>query len=114
MRLQHAFDNAVALLKQTGKTGSKRIFFVTHTDDPYATSVNKAGVRRHLENKVRDLATRGIEFVPFLVSTDEKPFDVAKFWGVSGYRNCTCTHALTQGAILPRSPSSQLRSRTAS
>ena len=42
-----------------------------------------AGVRRHLEERVAQYAARGIEFEPFLLETDERAFDVSRFWGVS-------------------------------
>ncbi|PWN39348.1 SPOC domain-like protein [Ceraceosorus guamensis] len=81
MRIHHAWMNAGAIIKQYAKTGSKRIFFVTQNDDPYAGKMNRDGVGRHLADMVREMAKRQVEFEPFLLETDNQPFDIGKFWG---------------------------------
>ncbi|PWN37744.1 Ku DNA-binding complex, Ku70 subunit [Meira miltonrushii] len=80
-RIHHALGNAEAMLFNTGKAGAKRIFFVTCEDDPMGDKKGKTEQHRLALEKVKSMTRKGIEFEPFLISTDEKEFDTAHFYG---------------------------------
>ncbi|KAF8322618.1 ku70-like protein [Clavulina sp. PMI_390] len=55
------------------KTAIKRIFYVTDEDNP-------GSPEQPSWKRLEDLVAQGISIVPFFISTDEKPFDVNKFY----------------------------------
>lgn len=79
-RIHHAFGNAEAMLFNTGKAGAKRVFFVTNQDDPMGDKKGRAEQHRLALEKVKSMMRRGIEFEPFLISSDQRPFETIHFY----------------------------------
>ncbi|KAI0703839.1 ku70-like protein [Cytidiella melzeri] len=61
------------------KTATKRIFLITDDDDPNA-GVGSERLLTSAKTTLIDLTQAGITIEPFFISTDEKPFDVSKFY----------------------------------
>lgn len=81
VRIHYVLTNAESMLNSAGKTGSRRIFWVTNNDDPYAGRSARTKLHRGALDKIKDMIRRGIETEAFLISTNPaKPFDTAKFY----------------------------------
>ncbi|KAF9507144.1 hypothetical protein BS47DRAFT_1398864 [Hydnum rufescens UP504] len=55
------------------KTAIKRIFYITDEDNP--GSLEGPAVKR-----LEDLAAQGIALIPFFISTEDRPFDISRFY----------------------------------
>jgi ATP-dependent DNA helicase 2 subunit 1 len=80
-RIHHALGNAEAMMLAAGKSGSKRIFYVTNEDDPMGDKKGKTEQQRLALEKVKSMIKRGIEFEPFLVSSEDNTFETVHFYG---------------------------------
>ena len=63
------------------KTASKRIFFITDEDDPHPGNRAERLVKS-AETTLVDLVQAGVSIEPFFISTDDKLFDLDKFYRV--------------------------------
>ncbi|KAL9937407.1 hypothetical protein V8E36_003816 [Tilletia maclaganii] len=94
-RIDHALGNAVHYLMAQGKTGYKRIFFMTNNDDPtvqredvtkpLATDKGKDKAKRQEAVRnclryVKEADTRNIELEPLLISDSQHAFDIERFY----------------------------------
>ncbi|KAE8248683.1 hypothetical protein A4X13_0g5516 [Tilletia indica] len=89
-RIEHALGNAVHYMIAQGKTGYKRIFFMTNDDDPtvYKEDITKPGkstsertdVIRKCLRFVNEAGHRNIELEPLFISSLNHTFDVDKFY----------------------------------
>ncbi|KAG2017394.1 Ku70 [Coprinopsis cinerea AmutBmut pab1-1] len=86
------------------KTATKRVFLITDEDDPHP------GPGRHqlitsARTTLIDLVQAGVTVEPFFISTEEKPFDVSKFYSsVLLPTNLEDDEELQQdGSLLPES-----------
>lgn len=79
-RIHHALGNAEAMMFAAGKTGTKRIFFVTNQDNPMGDKKGRSEQHRLAFEKVRSMMRRGIEFEPFLISSEDHPFETSHFY----------------------------------
>ncbi|KAF9048932.1 SPOC like C-terminal domain-containing protein [Panaeolus papilionaceus] len=61
------------------KTATKRIFLITDQDDPHAGAA-KSRLNTSARTTLVDLAQAGVTVEPFLISTEDKSFDVSKFY----------------------------------
>lgn len=61
------------------KTATKRVFLVTDEDNPHP-GTGKDRLTVAARTTLIDLVQAGIVVEPFFISTDEKPFDVSKFY----------------------------------
>ncbi|KDR78542.1 hypothetical protein GALMADRAFT_243950 [Galerina marginata CBS 339.88] len=61
------------------KTASKRVFLITDEDDPHPRTGSKQLITSARTTLI-DLTQAGVTVEPFFISTDEKPFDVSKFY----------------------------------
>ncbi|KAK7043879.1 ATP-dependent DNA helicase II subunit 1 [Paramarasmius palmivorus] len=61
------------------KTATKRVFLITDEDNPHAGPGSKQLVTS-ARTTLTDLTQAGVTVEPFFISTDEKPFDVHKFY----------------------------------
>ncbi|EJD49609.1 Ku DNA-binding complex, Ku70 subunit [Auricularia subglabra TFB-10046 SS5] len=59
------------------KTGTKRVFLITNEDDPHPKNSILMGTAKV---NLQDLRQVGVEVLPFFIGSDEKPFDVNKFY----------------------------------
>jgi ATP-dependent DNA helicase 2 subunit 1 len=80
VRIHYALGNAESMLNSAGKTGSRRIFFVTNNDDPYRGRSAKGKLQKNALEKIKEMRRRGIEFEAFLISTPGKPFSTDLFY----------------------------------
>lgn len=80
MKTHCALGNAESMLTSAGKTGSRRIFFVTDTDDPYYGRPAKDKLRATAFEKTKEMRRRGIEFQAFFISTPEHRFDTKPYY----------------------------------
>lgn len=80
IRVHYALGNAEALLTSAGKTGSRRIFYVTNNDDPYAGRSAKTKLQKSALEKIKDMRKKGIEFEAFFISSQDRVFDVNAFY----------------------------------
>ncbi|EIN06584.1 Ku DNA-binding complex Ku70 subunit [Punctularia strigosozonata HHB-11173 SS5] len=66
------------------KTATKRIFLITDEDDPtpsgYDTSAAKEKLITSAQTTLTDLTQAGIMVEPFFISTEERSFDIGKFY----------------------------------
>ncbi|THU98368.1 Ku DNA-binding complex Ku70 subunit [Dendrothele bispora CBS 962.96] len=60
------------------KTASKRVFLITDRDDPQL--VKGRQLITSARTNLRDMMNAGITIEPFFISTEEKPFDMSKFY----------------------------------
>ncbi|CAO1612644.1 unnamed protein product [Jaminaea pallidilutea] len=81
VRIHYALSNAESMLNSAGKTGSRRIFFVTNIDDPYQGRSAKHKLQLNALEKIKDMRRRGIEFEAFFISMEDHVFDVGAFYG---------------------------------
>ncbi|KAL0945330.1 hypothetical protein HGRIS_000828 [Hohenbuehelia grisea] len=61
------------------KTASKRVFLITDEDDPHSGAGSQQLITS-ARNTLIDLTQAGVTVEPFFISTDEKAFDVSKFY----------------------------------
>ncbi|KXN91753.1 ATP-dependent DNA helicase II subunit 1 [Leucoagaricus sp. SymC.cos] len=61
------------------KTATKRVFLITDEDDPHPGSASKQLITS-ARTTLDDLVQSGVSVEPFFISTDDKPFDVSKFY----------------------------------
>ncbi|KAJ6486472.1 SPOC like C-terminal domain-containing protein [Mycena vitilis] len=61
------------------KTASKRVFLITDEDDPHSGPGSKQLVNSARTTLI-DLTQSGVTVEPFFISTEDKPFDVSKFY----------------------------------
>ncbi|CAO1621127.1 unnamed protein product [Parajaminaea phylloscopi] len=81
IRIHYALGNAESLLNSAGKTGSRRIFFVTNVDDPYRGRTAKEKLQRNALEKIKDMRRKGIEFEAFFINpSPAEPFDTSAFY----------------------------------
>lgn len=80
IRIHYALGNAESVLNSAGKTGSRRIFFVTCVDDPYHGRSAREKLQKNALEKIKDMRRKGIEFEAFLISTPEQRFDSELFY----------------------------------
>lgn len=80
IRIHYALGNAEAVLASAGKTGSRRIFFVTNKDDPYEGRSAKMKLQKNALDKIKEMRRKGIEFEAFFINSEERPFDVDAFY----------------------------------
>lgn len=73
IRIHYALGNAESMLNSAGKTGSRRIFFVTAIDDPYNGRSAKEKLQRNALEKIKDMRRRGIEFEAFFITLPNSP-----------------------------------------
>lgn len=94
-RIHHALGNAEAMLFNTGKAGAKRIFFVTDEDNPMGDKKGRTEQHRLALEKVKSMTRRGIEFEPFLISTEDHEFETSHF-----YADLFCVYAEDDGDFI--------------
>ncbi|KAL0063987.1 ATP-dependent DNA helicase II subunit 1 [Marasmius tenuissimus] len=63
------------------KTASKRVFLITDEDNPHAGPGSKQLVTS-ARTTLTDLTQAGVTVEPFFISTEDKPFDVSKFYSL--------------------------------
>ncbi|KAK1219462.1 ATP-dependent DNA helicase II subunit 1 [Marasmius sp. AFHP31] len=63
------------------KTASKRVFLITDEDHPHAGPGSKQLVTS-ARTTLTDLTQAGVTVEPFFISTEDKPFDVSKFYSL--------------------------------
>ncbi|CAD6888224.1 unnamed protein product [Tilletia laevis] len=91
-RIEHALGNAVHYMIAQGKTGYKRIFFMTNNDDPAVlknddtakpirSSSERTDATRKCLKFVNEAGLRNIELEPLFISSSEHTFEVDKFYG---------------------------------
>ncbi|KAL1746005.1 ku70-like protein [Schizophyllum fasciatum] len=61
------------------KTATKRIFLITNEDDPHQ-GAGSAQLRTSARTTLVDLAQAGVDVEPFFISTEDRPFDVSRFY----------------------------------
>ncbi|KAF8224427.1 Ku DNA-binding complex, Ku70 subunit [Tricholoma matsutake] len=61
------------------KTATKRVFLITDEDDPHPGSGSNQLITSARTTLI-DLTQSGVMVEPFFISSDEKPFDVSKFY----------------------------------
>ncbi|KAJ3993368.1 SPOC like C-terminal domain-containing protein [Lentinula boryana] len=59
------------------KTATKRVFLITDEDNPHPSSKQ---LRISAQTTLEDLAQAGVVVEPFFIQTEDKPFDVTKFY----------------------------------
>lgn len=80
VKIHYVFVNAESMLNSAGKTGSRRIFFVTNNDDPYAGRSVKNKIQLQSLEKIKEMRRRGIEFEAFFINGPDKKFDTSLFY----------------------------------
>ncbi|KAF5327610.1 hypothetical protein D9619_005038 [Psilocybe cf. subviscida] len=87
------------------KTASKRIFLITDEDSPHPNKKGNNQLATSARTTLIDLAQAGVTVEPFFIGTEEKPFDVAKFYrSVLLPNNVEEEEDLQEGAsVLPES-----------
>ncbi|CAA7265755.1 unnamed protein product [Cyclocybe aegerita] len=61
------------------KTASKRVFLITDEDNPHPSTSSKQLITSARTTLI-DLTQAGVTVEPFFISTEDKPFDVSKFY----------------------------------
>ncbi|KAF8963093.1 SPOC like C-terminal domain-containing protein [Flammula alnicola] len=61
------------------KTASKRVFLITDEDNPHPSTGSKQLITSARTTLI-DLTQAGVAVEPFFISTEEKPFDVSRFY----------------------------------
>ncbi|KAJ3512006.1 hypothetical protein NLJ89_g3774 [Agrocybe chaxingu] len=61
------------------KTASKRVFLITDEDNPHPSTGSKQLITSARTTLI-DLTQAGVTVEPFFISTEDKPFDVSKFY----------------------------------
>ncbi|KAF8193327.1 SPOC like C-terminal domain-containing protein [Pholiota molesta] len=86
------------------KTASKRVFLITDEDNPHPGSGSRQ-LTTSARTTLVDLTQAGVTVEPFFISTEEKPFDITKFYSsVLVPTNLEDDdELLDEGAILPES-----------
>ncbi|KAF9818760.1 hypothetical protein IEO21_02540 [Rhodonia placenta] len=84
------------------KTATKRVFLITDEDNPHA-GPGKERFITTARTTLMDLVQAGIGVEPFFISTDEKPFDPAKFYSSVLLPTNITDDDGTEGTILPES-----------
>ncbi|KAK0534714.1 ATP-dependent DNA helicase II subunit 1 [Tilletia horrida] len=90
-RIEHALGNAVHYLMAQGKTGYKRIFFITNNDDPTVErddvtkpaktkSKKETEVQKKCLRYVNEAGVRNIELEPLFISSSQHEFNVDTFY----------------------------------
>ncbi|XP_006458925.1 hypothetical protein AGABI2DRAFT_217743 [Agaricus bisporus var. bisporus H97] len=67
------------LRDQAPKTATKRIFLITDEDDPHSGPGSKQLITS-ARTTLEDLIQAGVSVEPFFINTEDKPFDVSKFY----------------------------------
>ncbi|KAF9477739.1 Ku DNA-binding complex, Ku70 subunit [Pholiota conissans] len=84
------------------KTASKRVFLITDEDNPHP-GLGSHQLTTSARTTLVDLIQAGVTVEPFFISTDEKPFDMSKFYSsVLGPTNLVDEYELAEdGSVLP-------------